>query len=492
MYVDSNRAATETLLNCLVHGGRDPIKHIFPVEIARIKTVGQLKDEIKAKLKPSLDHIPANDLLLWKVEIAADNVEHFEKDLSEYQFNSDDDLLPLEKLSDRFSSFRHPPEHPHPSASLSPAITDIRKQWCTSFPSKYSPLAGYPEVFAAYQYEDPPALCFNRPPEAASPIPTTLYHPVFGQFQDDCESYTPTRDDNTFALYFAYYMSAFYGVKDRREEQIWAAFSDYGLSFNGNKSSLDGYTAGGALLEIKDEIGSPGADPLLQGAWSYINSIRETLDNNFNLPCLIIYIFGGHIGFAGAVWTDTPHLQVLCPVLPLFYHRTDMEMRERAARCFGATKKANLTLQSLYDRELKNGTRDTAPQLMFPYPTEYVSLLDSTTRGFTYVSSLEKGKLVFRVKSGSDDICIKFVRQYSKEAHTTCASMGFAPTLRGFQYLPGGWYMVVMDFIDETYAELNGLDKSVKAGFEDEIRKNVELCIEKDMCMETFGKRTLW
>ena len=33
------------------------------------------------------------------------------------------------------------------------------------------------------------------------------------------------------------------------------------------------------------------------------------------------------MGFAGAVCTDHPHLQVLSPVLPLFYHATGVNMR---------------------------------------------------------------------------------------------------------------------------------------------------------------------
>ena len=53
-----------------------------------------------------------------------------------------------------------------------------------------------------------------------------------------------------------------------------------------------------------------------------------------------ISIAGPYIGFAGALWTDLPHLQVLAPVLPLFYHHTDVEIQERAACYFGAAKKA--------------------------------------------------------------------------------------------------------------------------------------------------------
>ncbi|KAG1756187.1 uncharacterized protein EDB91DRAFT_1041824, partial [Suillus paluster] len=34
---------------------------------------------------------------------------------------------------------------------------------------------------------------------------------------------------------------------------------------------------------------------------------------------------------------------------------------------------------------------------------------------------------------------------YSRDAHMHCAQAGIAPRLRGFEQLPGGWYMAVMD-----------------------------------------------
>ena len=69
----------------------------------------------------------------------------------------------------------------------------------------------------------------------------------------------------------------------------------------------------------------------------------------------------------------------------------------------------------------------------FPQQTQYVSLDDHTKRQFTYVSGAT-AKLVFFGKTDRDeDICIKFVRSYSKDAHLYCASKGCAPALRGFE-----------------------------------------------------------
>ena len=187
-----------------------------------------------------------------------------------------------------------------------------------------------------------------------------------------------------------------------------------------------------------------------------------------------MYIVGAHIGFAGAVWTDRPHLQVLSPVLPLFYHATDVNMRMSAARYFGAAKKAILALRHYYEHELEAlDTLDphNRPTPTFPHPNQYISLLDSTSHTFKYAAFLDEDKLVFRGRDGYDDICIKFVRRYSKDVHLKCSSLGFAPTLRGFQLIPGGWYMVIMDYVGDTCQELD--DSPVKAPFLTEVREKV-------------------
>jgi serine/threonine protein kinase len=149
-------------------------------------------------------------------------------------------------------------------------------------------------------------------------------------------------------------------------------------------------------------------------------------------------------------------------------------MRMQTARFLGAAKNAILALKNYYESELPCITAPSPaqpPNVEFPHPTHFLSLDDNTNHSFEYLSPLKEEKLVFYGTAGDDKICIKFVRRYSKEAHRKCSSLGFAPALRGFQPIPGGWYMVVMDFIDNTYHELE--DSYAKASFETEIREKV-------------------
>jgi hypothetical protein len=174
------------------------------------------------------------------------------------------------------------------------------------------------------------------------------------------------------------------------------------------------------------------------------------------------------------MWTDRPHLQVLAPVLPLFYHHTDVEMRERAARYFGAAKKAINALKNYYEHVLPS-IHDLdpidRPNPAFPHQREYTSLEDSTIQTFKYLGQLDTDKPVFRGNGISGDICVKFVRQYSKDAHLKCSALGFAPRLRGFESLPGGWCMVVMDFVDDAYELLE--DSLFKLSFSTEVREKL-------------------
>ena len=150
------------------------------------------------------------------------------------------------------------------------------------------------------------------------------------------------------------------------------------------------------------------------------------------------------------IWTDRPHLQVLAPTLPFFYHSSDDDMLMQVARYLGATKKAMLALKDYYDFELPHITAQR-PNVAFPHLSEYHSLDDATIHRFKYLSHPDKDRRIFRGAVNNDKISIKFVRRYLKEAHLKCSSLGFAPALRGFERISGGWYIVVMNFIDDEY-----------------------------------------
>ena len=131
-------------------------------------------------------------------------------------------------------------------------------------------------------------------------------------------------------------------------------------------------------------------------------------------------------------------------------------MRAMAARHFGALKNTLCLLKQCYDEELSNKTPPT-PNLEFPYPLSYSCINTLSTRYFTYISHMDRSKLLFTAtETGNNEkICIKFACHYSKDVHEFCASKGFAPILKGFEKLSSGWWMVVMQMIGEDYCRLS-------------------------------------
>jgi hypothetical protein len=59
-------------INCLLLG-RDS-SEVFEVEILKTKKVSFLKDLIKEKQSPRLNHVVASELTVWKVSLPADTI----------------------------------------------------------------------------------------------------------------------------------------------------------------------------------------------------------------------------------------------------------------------------------------------------------------------------------------------------------------------------------------------------------------------------------
>jgi hypothetical protein len=82
--------------------------------------------------------------------------------------------------------------------------------------------------------------------------------------------------------------------------------------------------------------------------------------------------------------------------------------------------------------------------------------------------------LLFKGKTDEGKaICIKFVRAYGREVHLWCASKGFAPRLVAYEPLPGDWYMVVMDLLDESWVPLDINSLVDVGGFKARFHTNV-------------------
>jgi hypothetical protein len=163
--------------------------------------------------------------------------------------------------------------------------------------------AGTSGVFARRQENPAKRIECNRPPSTAPTTPLPLLHRVFGEFLDTCNSGNVTAEDHDFALNLSRAMSSFYGVEFSRAEKVRQIFEQYGLFFLRSKISGTSYETDGdialngfryALLEVKNEICSSGAEPYAQAALYYQEATREHAGKLAHsvLPCLIVLVFG--------------------------------------------------------------------------------------------------------------------------------------------------------------------------------------------------------
>ncbi|KAF8420581.1 hypothetical protein BGX38DRAFT_1071333, partial [Terfezia claveryi] len=101
---------------------------------------------------------------------------------------------------------------------------------------------------------------------------------------------------------------------------------------------------------------------------------------------------------------------------------------------------------------------------IFPYQKTFVHLGSRQLQKFTYVKALmaNSNALIFQGQTDANQlICLKFVRQYGKDIHNWCANKRFAPELLGFEKLHGGWFMVVIELLDESWNEASVKTESI-------------------------------
>ncbi|KAG1849261.1 hypothetical protein DFJ58DRAFT_746628 [Suillus subalutaceus] len=375
-------------LNCFVLG--DDLHRIFQVKIAPTESVSALQNIIKDAKGPSFDHVAADGLELWQVKIDLNDLHLLDAIRDEGV-----ELKPLTELSEVFTDGVER-KYIHIVVQHIPAVG---RRFAYLKKGAGTPSAGAkPSAFSIKQGEQE-YLC-NRPRRAADPVPVTLLEPIFAKFVDNCQNHQPTVRDNDFVCQLSEKMSSFYPDELTWMNAFQQVLRDYGIKLN---ASMDGSTK-----------------------WACI-------------------------GFAGSVFTEKVQSDVLVPIIPLFWHSTDLRMQVMAARTFEALKIAIEELTKLYSHPIPS-LEPKDPSLGCPYPRSYINSTGHTQE-FSYdETQIPKDRLIFfgEIVGGAagSKICIKFVRHYSPEAHEFCASKGHAPKLIAYNPLPGGWNMVIMDALD--------------------------------------------
>jgi len=302
---------------------------------------------------------------------------------------------------------------------------------------------------------------------------------------DDCDPHQPAIEDNALVLTLSAAMCGFVEHQSTRASRFREVLRMHGIDTSPTTIDNTEFTTDGdmqfsgfryLIIEVVNEIGPIGAEPYQKAMSKYMHSTKTFASEQpgFRFPCMLITIFGkflrivplllmtttftgAHISFSAAVWGTRPNMQVLSTALPLFWHHTDTKMRTMAACHFGALRKALSSLRQCY-QDMTSSIMGPVSGLDFPYSCSYTCINTLSERQFVYIKQIDESRRIFFAKTIDDEtVCIKFAYQYSKDAHEFCASMGFAPALRGFEQLASGWYMVVMENIGDDWRTLYSL-----------------------------------
>lgn len=212
----------------------------------------------------------------------------------------------------------------------------LRHDYLDQVDKKAPSATGQPKQFATMQANAKKAIHCNRPPGATDTIPVVLLHPVFGQFLDDIESREPTTAEvNHMALDLSNAMAMFYGDENDRATKIRKCLHDAGITLVQTVIEGEGYKTDGdmqcnrhryVIAELKNEVGSTGAEPNAQVAAYYLESTRKLAPQcaKSPLPCFLLFIFGKVANSPAFAHYPCPSFQVhilvlaaLCGILGL-------------------------------------------------------------------------------------------------------------------------------------------------------------------------------
>jgi hypothetical protein len=191
-------------------------------------------------------------------------------------------------------------ENEVPPDSLANLLKE-RQRFCAELPLTRPSSLGIPSNFSKFQGKQIPIAC-GRPRAEDPSIPVTLLHPIF---LDNCENHQPIAEDNVLVLQLMEEMSNFFQDEDARAAELCDILTRHGIPIvthmitsKGHHFRTDGAVASNGhlvvILNVKEEIGSKGAEPYAQNVLFYSHSTAAKSQEfpEFNFPTLLITVFG--------------------------------------------------------------------------------------------------------------------------------------------------------------------------------------------------------
>ncbi|KAG9100389.1 hypothetical protein FRC06_004165 [Ceratobasidium sp. 370] len=308
-----------------------------------------------------------------------------------------------------------------------------------------------------------PSPTHNGRPRLKTGLPVELYHPVFSDFIRDTQlSKKPEPFDLRTIEDLLLSAQALYDVEDNRKLEMYrylgmildAQVAQQAIKNNGDhvilsryskSMSLSGYCA---IVGAKNEIGTGDCDPSVQGAESYGRYWSQDMMDGFRAasccPSFIIAIAGPWLCILGAVYVEQVVVQPLTDFMWMGRQPHEEGRLRRLTQIFVALREAIRHLDGYY-QSLPGPTMPHLAQF-FPYIRRYQDT------SFQYIRCLATDPVrpVFLAQTESGDpIVVKFVQQYSIEAHRILMEQELAPSLLYDSATPldCGMRMIVMRYV---------------------------------------------
>jgi hypothetical protein len=366
----------------------------------------------------------------------------------------------------------------------------------TTSPSQMGKLQEYKSL----QQDRDGRILDDRPVPDSVP-PASLLYDGFGHFMDifrhreDVYDLSPKRRNLELAVdNFAELMTVFYNNGDVRKMKGLFALNE-NLSLNGrNKlaaASIDStpihsdghyngsHDAVSCIVEFKNELVDISSMPLVEltgyVAHSHAQSMarHEDLYMGWRVPCLgmtivgklhfsgsldgsdVMYILSGpYVRFYALIFLRGLRVVSLTPALSCIASAGEGDDRKALYAAFSGA----LDLLRRIDEDAKTFLSKPPKIKHLDYSFPYISALpkfDGSNEKLHFRilrlhPDVQSYRLLYIAETLDDKqilVILKFTPRYSIALHAFCAERGHAPVIHGFQTLPGGWFVVAMDYI---------------------------------------------
>ena len=275
-------------------------------------------------------------------------------------------------------------------------------------------------------------ICDHREGRVGDDV--TLYYQGFQQFIDKCsnDEFKPSKRDFCFAKTTCALMSNYYSDEKERENAFAKTIAQFLNLADQNVKILQSKTGQSVadivigpnscvIIEVKNESGQGGgSDSHSQVIAYYVQMFDDRKPLQCPAPAYLIELVGPQLTISGAVFGRYVFVDKLInPVWLVTQHNEEANFK--IAQIFRALREAIVEIQKYYEEggPMVIPPRFPAYQPFNECPIQYVKAIKSHTYEgtLTYYGNMQV------------NVIIKFVKQYSCEAHQFMHIKGYAPEL---------------------------------------------------------------